>query len=44
MSRGQFFRCLRQEVTSLDDLHDELISQNPGQEQVINQTFRYFDK
>ena len=44
MSRGQIYRCLRPEVTTLDKLHDELISQHPGQEQIVNQTFRYYDK
>ena len=43
MSRGHIFRCLKPEVTSLDDLRDELISQNPSLEKVIDQTFKYFE-
>jgi len=43
MSRGHIFRSLRPSVTSLDDLRDELIAQNPSMEKVINQTFSYFD-
>ncbi len=42
MSRAHIFRCLKPEVTALDDFREELIAQNPSQERVIEQAFRYF--
>lgn len=44
MSRGQIYRCLKPEVTSIDDLRDELVSQNPMLENAIEKAFKYYGK
>ena len=44
MSRGQIYRCLKSEVTDIDDLRDELISQNPMLEAAIEKAFKYYGK
>ena len=44
MSRGQIYRCLKSEVTDIDDLRDELISQNPMLERAIEKAFQYYGK
>ena len=44
MSRGQIYRCLKSEVTDIDDLRDELIGQNPMLERAIEKAFQYYGK
>ena len=44
MSRGEIFRALGAEVTSIDDLKDELVSLYPDREKTILETFRSYGK
>ena len=44
LSRGQLFRALKADVTGIDDLRESLVELYPRMEDVIDQTFTYFDK
>ena len=44
ISRGEIFRALTAEVTSTEDLKEELITQLPDRETVITQTFKHYGK
>ncbi len=44
LSRGEIFRALQTEVTSIDDLKDQLVSLYPDREKVIDETFRSYGK
>ena len=44
ISRGEIFRGLTSEVTSIDDLKEQLISMYPDRETVIKQTFQHYGK
>jgi hypothetical protein len=44
ISRGDLFRALTSEVTSIDDLKEQLITLLPDRETVIRQTFQHYGK
>ncbi len=44
ISRGELFRALTAEVTTMDDLKEQLITLLPDRETVIKQTFQHYGK
>ena len=44
ISRGEIFRALKAEVTTIEDLKEELIAQLPDRESIITQTFQHYGK
>ncbi len=44
MSRGEIFRALGAEVTTIDELKEELVSLYPDREKLIQETFRSYGK
>ena len=44
MSRGEIYRALTAEVTSIDDLKEQLIAQYPDRESLIVKTFKSYGK
>ena len=44
ITRGEIFRALKAEVTTTEDLKEELIAQLPDRESVITQTFQHYGK
>ena len=44
ISRGEIFRALKAEVTTIEDLKEELIAQLPERESIITQTFQHYGK
>ena len=44
ISRGEIFRALKAEVTTIEDLKEELITQLPDRESIITQTFQHYGK
>ena len=44
ISRGELFRALGKDITSSDDLREELIVRYPGKEAMIEQTFKSYGK
>ena len=44
ISRGEIFRALKADVTTVEDLKEELIAQLPERETVITQTFQHYGK
>ena len=44
LSHNQIFRAFTADVTSVEDLKDELINRYPAQEALILQAFRQYDK
>ena len=44
MSRGEIFRALKADVTSIDDLQDQLVSLYPDREETIGAIFAFYGK
>ena len=44
MSRGEIFRALHADVTSMEDLLEELINLYPEREKTFRDTFRSYGK
>lgn len=44
VSRKEIFRALKKEVTTIDDLKDQLVSLYPDREQMIEESFRSYGK
>ena len=44
ISRGEIFRALKAEVSTTEDLKEELIAQLPDRESIITQTFQHYGK
>ena len=44
MSRGEIFRALKADVTSVDDLQDQLVSLYPDREETIGNIFTFYGK